>query len=77
METKQRKQYGFNPNAGQWLKGHLGDRFKACQAIALLGCSKSTFHADKQHGLLVPQMNAGGKPYYLGSQLLQYLAIKQ
>lgn len=77
METKPRKQYGFNPNAMQWLTGHQGDRFKACQAIALLGCSKSTFMADKQAGMIVPHRNANGRPYYLGRQLMAYLCLKQ
>lgn len=72
-----RKQSGFNPHAAEWLKSHLGDRFKTCQAIAVLGCSKSTFMKDRKASLIVPNMNSQDKPFYFGRQLLAYLVIKQ
>ena len=72
-----RKQYGFNPNAAEWLKSHLGDRFKTCQAIAILGCSKSTFMKDRAASIIVPNRNVNDKPFYYGKQLLAYLVIKQ
>lgn len=68
-----KKQYGFRPDAGDYLRTRLSNRFTVVQAQRALGIGETKFLQDRRKGLVKQHTNkVTGRAWFTGMDLYQY-----